>query len=848
MNKKTSEDISFGEWLRQRRRILDLTQQELADQAGCARITLRRIESGGLKPSKELADILLAKLGIPGPERPDWILFARGLAGLPNGTVSSSPLQEPRTNLPVSITSFVGREVDIERIRRRLSEHRLVTLTGAGGIGKTRLAQEVGRGLLQAYPNGVWFVELASLGDPALVPQTVAGIFGIRNQSDRPLMEVLIQVLRNKRTLLILDNCEHLLDACAEFSDKVLKNCPELKILATSREALGVVGEALYLVPALAVPDIKDIASPDKPNEYEALRLFDERAQLVNMDFALTMENLPFIALICARLDGIPLAIELVAARIQTFSPEQIASQLENRFELLTTRNARILPKHQSLRTSMEWSWNLLSEPEKRFMRHLSIFAGGWTLESAEAICEGDVPDVISALIKKSLMLVNKQSRYETRYRFHEIVRQYASEKLDEAGEDADIRTRHLNYFVRLSEQAETALRGPAQAEWMSRLNDERDNIRTAVEWANETNPEAGLYLLGRLYRFWESFDIREGAHWLAKLVENPNSTTYPHASAKALLAQGRLLTWLEQFLQARSATELSLDLFRACGDQEGEIDSLLSLGYLADVPGNASYSEQSLVLAKSLGDIWRQAEALNQLSFMYSGDKQFACLEQAIMWFRQCGDWSRLAMALSQFGRSALFNGDFELARQKLDEAMRMSDQLNDKDAKAFLLSNQGRMTMAQGDYVQASKYLQEALKLWEEIGTRMTVLWSRTFLGYLALYEGNLTVAHANFREMAREFLIDQSENGVAFTLEGMAGLFIAVGKPEYAARLVGWADITREKIRDTRPRLEQADVDKIISACVAKLGREKFSDLYVEGRKMTLDEVVAYALHEE
>ncbi|MDQ2692060.1 MAG: helix-turn-helix domain-containing protein, partial [Chloroflexota bacterium] len=395
MKKTTSRDISFGEWLRQRRRIRDLTQQELADEAGCARITLRRIESGGLKPSKELADILLEKLGIPGPERPGWVLFARGLAGFPDTSAPIAFQKERNTNLPIAITSFIGRENDIERVERRLAEHRLVTLTGAGGIGKTRLSQEVGRQVLQAYPDGVWFMELASLSDPALVPQTVAGVFGIQARSDRPLIEGLIQYLRTKAALLILDNCEHLLDACAQISEQLLKKCPGLKILATSRESLGILGEALYPVHVLTTPDIKTAELPDALSDYESIRLFEERAQLAVMDFAVTPQNMLSIAQICARLDGIPLAIELAAARVHTFSPGQILFQLEDRFQWLGSRNSSEPLKHQSLQASMDWSWGLLSEPEQIFMRQLSVFAGGWTLEAAEVVWESSAVDLM---------------------------------------------------------------------------------------------------------------------------------------------------------------------------------------------------------------------------------------------------------------------------------------------------------------------------------------------------------------------------------------------------------------------------------------------------------------------
>jgi len=835
------EEISFGIWLRKQRRALDLTRQAFADQIGCAEVTLRRIEVGTLKPSKELAGILLEKLGIPETERPQWISFARGLSDFPLRLTPSS--NKPITNLPAPITTFIGREKEQSEVIRLITKHRLVTLTGPGGVGKTRLSLRVGEQVLEHYADGVWLVELAPILDPLLITHTVAFTLGLRNDPQRHIMDMLCDYLRERRMLLVLDNCEHVLDACAQLIDVILKTCPQLKILATSREPLNMTGEAIYRVPSLGLPNQQQIL--DTFRNYESIQLFEERAQLVQFDFSLTLENAAAVAQICQRLDGIPLAIELAAAKVAVFSTEQIAKQLHDSFNLLTGGSRTALPRHQTLHASMNWSWGLLTESEQTLMRQLSVFAGGWTLESAQEIFDGDVLILMSALVKKSLIVANQETGGETRSRFHEIVRQYMREKLLEAGQEEAIRTRHLQYFLQLADQAEAGLSGSQQVEWMSLLNDERANIRVALEWADQTDLEAGLCLSGRLYRFWESFDIREGAYWLAKLIENPESKVYAHVRAKALFAQGRLLTWLEQFSQARSATQASLDVFRVCGDRQGEIDSLLLLGYLSDATEKTELSEQSLALARSLGDVWRQAEALYQLSWIYSGDKQMACLEQAIILFRQCGDWSRLVLALSKFGNSVMLNGDIALAQQILDEAARLSDQLNDKDARSVVLSTLGRMAIIEGAYDQARRYLQEAIELWEELGTRMTVLWCRCHLGYLASCEGNLIEAGIIFAETAREFFNDKSEIGVVFTLEGMAGLFIAVGKPERAAQLIGWSDATRKKIGDLRPPLEQADVDKLIADCITKMGKAAFSDTYEEGNKLTLDEAVEYAL---
>jgi predicted ATPase/DNA-binding XRE family transcriptional regulator/predicted translin family RNA/ssDNA-binding protein len=840
------EEISFGKWLRQRRRTLDLTQKALANQVGCAEITLRQIEADVLKPSKELAGILLKRLGIPEFERRGWIAFARGTSGYPPKTESRSARLEQKTNLPIALTSFVGRQNDVGRVIQRLANHRLVTLIGAGGIGKTRLAQQVGRHVLEDYKHGVWLIELASLYDPILLPQTVATVFGIQSRSDGPITEILVQVLRAKIALLILDNCEHLLDACAQLADKLLKHCPNLKILATSRETLGVIGEALYQVPSLTIPEIQRIDSVEKLNDYESVRLFDERAQLVQMDFALTTENAFSVAQICNRLDGIPLAIELAAARINTFQIEEILKQLNVCFSLLANDSRTELPRHRTLRASIDWSWGLLSEEEQIFLRQLSVFAGGWTLESAQAICEGNSLNLIGRLVKKSLIMIDQKFDGETRYHFHEIVRQYMHERLIKSGEEANIRTRHLNYFLGFSEQAELALKGPTQIEWFARLIDDHDNIRAALEWADKTDVEAGLYLSGRLYTFWEDLAVREGASWLNKFIEKSASQAYPLARAKALLTQGWLLQRLQQFPLAHSAAQECLKLFKFCNDKYGEIDALGLLAATLDSTQAKILLNQALSLAQALNDRWRQADITGKMSW-FDNEYQLrrSYREEAIKLFRELGDWHSLALYLAHLADQEMLNGDLDSAQKSLAEAMKLNKRLNNKALQGEFLSYIGRMAFIREDYERARINLQEATRIAEELGNRMHHVWGLTHLGYVALRESNIPEARNLLAEAIQSFQKDKSESGVAFALEGMAGFYVAVGQPKVAARLIGWADAIREKIPDTRPLIEQKDVDKIIAACLEKMGEVAFSDAYNEGQKMTLDEAVAYAL---
>ena len=842
-----TEQVLFGEWLRKQRRALDLSRQALADQVGCAEITLRRIETGTLKPSRELALLLLEKIGVPQMEREDWIRFARGQSGMPS---QAAPISKPapRTNLPASLTSFIGREKEQAETIRLITKHRLVTLIGPGGIGKTRLSLKVGDQLLEKYPDGVWLVELASLNRPDLLPQTIAALFDLKSTSNRPSLEILIDFLQAKNILLMLDNCEHLLDACAQLADHLLKHCPNLKILATSREGLGVMGEASYQVPALELPDVRQIL--EKLRDFESVSLFEERAQLVQTGFTLTMDNASAVAQICSRLDGIPLAIELAAVHVNTLSPAEIAAQLAECFQILTGGNRAALPRQQTIRASIEWSWNLLSEPEKILLRRLSVFAGGWTLESAQAVCDGEVLSLTDALVRKSLIAAELEAEHATRYRFHEIVRQYAREKLIEAGEEENTRSRHLKFILEFSEQLALEVQGPQQAIWHVRAFYEVDNVRLALQWADKTDVQAGLYLSSRLAWLWYNFDLREGNEWLSRFLQKPESHTYPQARLQALYMYGDLMTRQQQFEAARSAAEEGVELSRTLGDQRGEMDSLLLLARGPLNPAQrAELNRQALEMAQTLGDTETTVRVLWELgrSERLKGSQTFEHWKKAITLARPLENWRMLANMLSMLGDAFVLNGEVESAQPYLDEADMLYKKLNLLSPTSQLLSAYGQIAFIRGDFEKARAYFQDTVRIGIEIGSRSNTIWGRAHLGYVALREGNLAEARRIFHETARSFQQDSYELGVAFTLEGIAGLYIATAHPEHAAQLIGWADATREKIGETRPRVEQADVDKTIAACIARMGEVAFADAYEQGRKMTLEEAITFALEE-
>ena len=759
----------------------------------------------------------------------------------------------PKNNLPAQLSTFIGRESETVEITHLLGTNRLVTLAGVGGMGKTRLALQVGQQVLKNYPDGVWMVALDSLSDPALVPQTVAAVFEIRGESDRSIIDALINRLREKNILLILDNCEHLLTACTQFLKTLIQSCRSLKILATSREIMDVEGEATFYLPPLSTPKNDDLLL-EKLNEYASIRLFAERAALALPSFALTGENAKPIVEICHRVDGIPLAIELAAARVNVLQVEEILEQLQASFDSPANGSQSVLPRHQTLQLSMDWSWGLLDESEQVFLRQLSVFAGGWTLESSFAVCNGNVMGLSSALAKKSLLVVGQAAGHMTRYRLHEIVRQYAREKLAESGEEETIRTRHLNCFLSLSEQAILAWQGSSQLVWLGRVMDDRDNFRAALERAVQTKDvESGLYLSGRLEYLWMNLDMQEGMHWLNYFLQDPQSNNYPHARAQALLTQGELLNGLNRLSDEYQVFQECLALFRACGDVSGEIPCLLRLAhvlyFLGDRQKAMEIAQQVLERSRSQGDLFREGRSLYRLG-RYDPDptRSFKYLEQAILISRQAKNWLGLSTCLGTAGERAMHDGNIKLAENYVKEAVLLCRQVNDKMGLCSHLQNYGRIAFAQGDVEKAFVHLRESIEISRETGHRMVYLWSRSHLGYFTLWHGEIARARDIFSETLQEFLNDRSEIGVVFNVEGMAGLYVAVGKAGYAARLIGWADMMRDKIGDARSFLEQADVDRIIAACIVKLGEAIFSDAYEAGKKMMLDEAVAYALGED
>jgi predicted ATPase/class 3 adenylate cyclase len=603
-------------------------------------------------------------------------------------------LEATPNNLPQQATRFIWREKELAELNRLLANSRLLTLTGTGGCGKTRLSLQAAGEAIERYPDGSWLVELAPLSDPGLLPQTVATVLGLKEEPGRPVRQTLVEYLKDKRLLLLLDNCEHLLNGCATLADMLLRQCPSLTILASSREALGIQGEQAYRVPSLSLPDPKQAHTPASVAPFEAVQLFIDRALLVRSDFQVTQENAATLVSICHRLDGIPLAIELAAARVRSLSLEEIDRKLDHRFSILTGGSRAALPRQQTLRSLIDWSYDLLNDEERRLLRGLAVFAGGWTLEAAEEVCAGDgaqdpdVLDLLSSLCDKSLVMVEQDDR-STRYRLLETVRQYARERLLESGSGAALRQRHRDYYLALVEEAEPKLVGTEQAAWLRRLEQEHDNLRSALEWSHAQRESVeGLRFCGALQKFWRrTGHLSEGREWCARALGQAGGERTP-VRAKAVSAAGHLAYWLGDDLAARALHEEGLAIWRQLGDKWGMATSLNNLGMVArsqgDSPSARALYEESLAIKRELGDQWGMGASLNNLGNLAADQGDFPASrplhEESLAIWRKLGDRGGIATALENLGHVAYEQGDLASARALLLESLTMRRQLGDK------------------------------------------------------------------------------------------------------------------------------------------------------------------------
>jgi predicted ATPase/DNA-binding CsgD family transcriptional regulator len=630
------------------------------------------------------------------------------------------------TNLTHSLSSFIGRKKELIQVHHLLMQTRLLTLMGVGGCGKTRLARQVATELASthSFDDGVWFVELAPLNEPELVSQAVAQTLGIREMFDRPAIVSLMEYLVDRQLFLILDNCEHLLAACAELAEKLLLRSQRLKILATSREPLGLIGETTFLVPSLSLPEQGHSLLPLDLASYDAPALFLERATSVLPTFRPTEQNMAAILQVCRRLDGIPLALELAAARVNVLTVQQIAARLDDRFTLLTASNrTAVLPRHQTLRAVIDWSYELLSEKERLIFQRLAIFADGFTLEAAEAICAYDdikrseILEVLARLVSKSLVIAEILEQHEARYTLLETIRQYALTLLRESGEERQLRARYLDWYLVLAEEAKTQWRGPRQKELFDRLEIEHDNLRSALEWSKleSSTGEAGLRLGSALWRFWEIHNhLREGRQHLNDLLALPNAQAHTAARAKALYGAG--------YLAMMQGTEQSFE----------ESEELI---------------KDSLAIAHELGDPQLIATGIYGLGILarYRGENEraIAQLEKSLALFRQLGDRVGTYISLYNLAEAATARADYKQAQTLHEESLRLKRAQGDQWSIANSLMSLAILARLQGNSQQAINLLQEGLMLFQKIGDTTNVGFCLLEFSIVAAVQGQSQLA---------------------------------------------------------------------------------------------------------
>ena len=785
-------------------------------------------------------------------------------------------------NLPVVISSFIGRQTEVAAVQRRVAESRLVTLTGPGGCGKTRLALEAATRLQVDFPDGVWWIELAPLADPALVAQTVAFTLGLREDPNRPIEQVLTDSLRPKKALLLLDNCEHLIDACAGLSDSLLAACPRLHILASSREALGITGEVAYRVPSLATADPDHLPPPADLARVEAVRLFAERAAAVRPGFELAESNAPAVAQIVKRLDGIPLAIELAAARAKTLSARQIAQRLDDRFRLLTGGSRTALPRQQTLRATIDWSYDLLPEPERRLFCRLAVFRGGWTLEAAEAVCAGpdltgfgnlsglDVLDLLGHLVDKSLVMVEDRDG-EARYSRLETIRQYGCEKLLESGEGERVRQRHLDYFLKFAERGDRELNGPHSLEWTHRMERENDNLRAALEFAfgAEGAGDKGVRLilaLAGFHGFWQMRSYwKEANFWLEKALENPG--VRPGTALRAqLLFDCDVFVGSNPWEKQRPCLEESLAIFDALGEPD-RVDRayvLMWLGYRLNYHSEREqgtrYMQEALRIFETAGDKWGQGFTLNLLSGVMcelDGDMEtaWAVNKQGLMAARECGERGLMAVLILNFGWYKVKEGEYSDGQNYLVESLAIHDAFGLKGFACQDLRWLGDAARGLNNYEKAEAFYRESLAMVQDIGWLSAGIGVRMSLGQTLLHLGDVPQALSLFSEaleVAYEARKPEFPRIAAFFfLDCVAAALTVRERVVDAASLYGAFDAQLEALfKDGYSSsffLDAIDLQEhehYLALCRSQLDAATFGRCLQEGRGLGLEEAVQLA----
>ena len=726
-------------------------------------------------------------------------------------------------NLPAEPNSFIGRERDLSELALLLSDVRALTLCGPGGIGKTRLAVRLACDLVPEFPDGAWLVELADTADADLLPRRVAATFGILEEQDRPLIATLAEALRARRLLLVLDTCEHIVDACAELVQQLLASCPSLRVIATSREPLRVRGETVWRVPPLSVPTGLDPLSLADLARHEALQLFAERASAARSGFALGSENAEAVARLCLTLDGMPLAIELAAARVRALSVEQIASRLDDRFRLLASGDRTAPARQQTLRAAVDWSYELLSEPEQILLRRLSVFAG-WNLDMAEEVCAdeqipaGTVLDLMAALIDKSLVTFDHELRGESRYRLLDTIKEYAASRLAASGEADELRLRHRDYLLRYGEWvvSQAFVRGapswPERVAMYRAIAADLANYRLALATSLRRGDIAeGLRMCGAMRNPWVTHgDVTEGAEWFDRFLVSAAGLP-PEVRGPALVFRGDLAFEQQDYPTVDRCAREGLELCRAAGDPH-EAAALRLLAVATLRAGNLAEAvarvDEAAATAHKIGNVWEEGLAL---SIKAAGLARLAMLREAQRTYEAALD-------------VLLDNNGWGVAQVRV---------------------GLGGVARARGDYQAAISHYQGALSLYQEIDARPEIARCLAGIASVALIQGDLGLCRASLTESLALSLATGQRLPVARGLEAFAALEARAGDAERAARLAGAALELRSAAGHPPSAGAGARLEDLLDPARRSLGELRATALLDEGRAMSADEAVAYAM---
>ncbi|CAA9518071.1 MAG: hypothetical protein AVDCRST_MAG12-3607 [uncultured Rubrobacteraceae bacterium] len=842
-----------------------MTQEQLAEAAGgsLSANTIGNIERGKGRPYRHTLESLCDALGLVGEER-EGLLAAR-VSATRAETGPTAPPADPIPSvsapaLPTPATPLIGRRREADEVAALLGRPgvRLVTLTGTGGTGKTRLALEVASLLSGAYRDGSRFVDLSPIGDPELVPSAVAGALGVKEQAGIPLADGLTGYLRGKELLLVLDNLEQVLPA-APLIGRILSSCPGLAVLATSRVSLHLYGEYEYRVPPLALPQSSD---PEAILSSEAVRLFGDRAKAVRSGFDLTAENAPAVAEICRRLDGLPLAIELAAARVRIFPPDALLVRLSSRLGTLTG-GARDLPERQrTLRAALDWSFELLRPEERRVFARLGVFASGFDLEAAGAVLdhrEADSLDAFCALPEHGLLEVGEGESGEPRFRMLETVREYALARLVEAGEDEEARRCHTEHYLELADAAERR-RSDGERGWWEPLEAERDNLRAALSWASEAGGSGyrfavGLRLGTALLRFWKVRGYpSEGLGWLEALLAAAEGSEDPELwqpRARALLAAGDLAFRLEEFRRALLRYAEVLEVYRSVGDETGMARALLGMGNVRLAAGDAAGVErpvrEALALFRALEDAEGESDALRCLGNLAErrGDAAGAVAlgEELLSVCRDAGDARGVAILTRDIGARLRDQGELARAGALLEESVALARSIGHDGLLGRALHELGEAALLSGHHTRAMALQEESLALSRREGHKLFEAQSLTILGHAARGLGETDRATRFFLESLALFRELEQRWGAMLCLAGLAGVAADSGQFGRAARLLGAVEANN----DGPPVIpaHRAEYERTAAAARSALGDAEWAAARMEGRGMSIGEAVAYGL---